>query len=133
MSLQRRLVAVMSILLVAGLLVADIVTYVSVRSFLYGRADETLSSSEGLAFNYVVYSHEHRVALSEADLTRHVSPDVYVVVLNHAGKEIVRRPSGSPAHPDPARPAGCSRSTTRPWQSSASNLPITPANAEPPG
>jgi len=101
-SLQRRLVAAMSVLLVVGLLVADIVTYVSVRSFLYGRADATLSSSETLAFNYAVYSAERHVALGQADLSRHVSPDVYVVITNSKGKAVVSRPSGSPARPDPA-------------------------------
>jgi two-component system, OmpR family, sensor kinase len=100
-TLQRRLVAVMSILLVTGLLVADIVTYVSVRSFLYGRADETLTSSEGLAFNYVAYATLHNTPLTAADLTRHVSPDVYVLISNKRGKVIVRRPSGSPARPNP--------------------------------
>jgi two-component system OmpR family sensor kinase len=101
-TLQRRLVAVMSILLVAGLLVADIVTYVSVRSFLYGRADETLASSEGLAFNYVAYATTHKTPLSASDLTRHVSPDVYVLIISPQGKVLVRRPSGSPARPNPA-------------------------------
>ena len=47
MSLQRRLVAVMALLLVAGLLVADVVTYASVRSFLYGQADSTLGPERG--------------------------------------------------------------------------------------
>jgi two-component system OmpR family sensor kinase len=101
-TLQRRLVAVMSILLVVGLLVADTVTYVSVRSFLYGRADETLDSSEGLAFDYVAYATEHDMPLSTADLSRHVSPDVYVLIINRHGRVIVRRPSGSPARPNPA-------------------------------
>jgi two-component system, OmpR family, sensor kinase len=101
-TLQRRLVAVMSILLVAGLLVADIVTYVSVRSFLYGRADETLTSSEGLAFNYVAFATMHKTALSASDLSRHVSPDVYVLIISPQGKVLVRRPSGSPARPNPA-------------------------------
>ncbi len=101
MTLQRRLVAVMSILLVAGLLIADIVTYISVRSFLYGRADETLTSSEGLAFNYVAYATLHETALSTADLSRHVSPDVYVLIINKHGKVVVSRPSGSPARPNP--------------------------------
>jgi two-component system OmpR family sensor kinase len=107
-TLQRRLVAVMSILLVAGLLVADIVTYVSVRSFLYGRADETLASSEALAFNYVAFATDHKQPLSEADLTRHVSPDVYVLIINHAGKVLIRRPSGSPARPNPEPLVGAS-------------------------
>ena len=101
MSLQRRLVAVMSILLVVGLLVADVVTYVSVRSFLYGRADDTLASSEALAFNYVAYATERRTPLSAADLSRHVSPDVYVLIIDHAGKVVISRPSGSPTKPDP--------------------------------
>jgi two-component system OmpR family sensor kinase len=101
-TLQRRLVAVMSILLVAGLLVADIVTYVSVRSFLYGRADETLTSSEGLAFNYVADATSFKKPLSVADLSRHVSPDVYVLIIDKQGKVIVRRPSGSPSRPNPA-------------------------------
>ena len=101
MTLQRRLVAVMSILLVAGLLVADIVTYVSVRSFLYGRADETLASSEALAFNYVAFATQHNTALSATDLSRHVSPDVYVLIISPRGKVLVRRPSGSPARPNP--------------------------------
>ena len=101
MTLQRRLVAVMSILLVVGLLVADVVTYVSVRSFLYGRADETLTSSEGLAFNYVAYATLHQTPLSAADLSRHVSPDVYVLIINAKGNDVVRRPSGSPARPNP--------------------------------
>jgi two-component system OmpR family sensor kinase len=101
MSLQRRLVAVMSILLVAGLLIADIVTYISVRSFLYGQADETLASSEALAFNYVAYSAARTTPITESNLSRHVSPDVYVLIKDRAGNVIVQRPSGSPARPDP--------------------------------
>jgi two-component system OmpR family sensor kinase len=101
MSLQRRLVAVMSILLVVGLVVADVVTYVSVRSFLYGRADDTLASSEALAFNYVAFATERKTPLSAADLSRHVSPDVYVLIISSKGKVLVSRPSGSPSRPDP--------------------------------
>ncbi|MGO8860810.1 MAG: sensor histidine kinase [Acidimicrobiales bacterium] len=102
MSLQRRLVAAMSVLLLVGLLAADVVTYVSVRSFLYGRADATLASSESLAFNYVAFSAYRHTPLREADLSRHVSPDVYVIVTDPQGKVVVSRPSGSQARPDPA-------------------------------
>jgi two-component system, OmpR family, sensor kinase len=101
-TLQRRLVAVMSILLVAGLLIADVVTYVSVRSFLYGRADDTLASSETLAFNYVAAATMHHSPLSEQNLSRHVSPDVYVLIISPQNKVLVRRPSGSPNRPDPS-------------------------------
>ena len=102
MSLQRRLVAVMSILLVVGLLVADVVTYVSVRSFLYGRADDTLASSEALAFNYVAYATERKTPLSAG---RPVAPRLARRVRAH------HRPRGQGGHEpalglaDQARPA----------------------------
>jgi len=101
-SLHRRLVAVMAILLVAGLLVTDLVTYVSVRSFLYGRADDTLDSSEELAFNYFASAALRKIPITEAELSRHVSPDVYVVIEARDGRVLLRRPSGSPTRPDPA-------------------------------
>jgi two-component system, OmpR family, sensor kinase len=101
-SLQRRLVAVTALLLVIGLLVADVVTYTSVRSFLYGRADDTLASSETLAFNYLEFAALHHNVITAAELTRRVSPDVYVLITNGRGSVIVRRPSGSVDHPDPA-------------------------------
>ena len=50
MSLQKRLVGVVALLLVVGLLVADVVIYASVRSFLYGQADNTLAQNEALRF-----------------------------------------------------------------------------------
>ena len=56
MSLQKRLVAVVALLLVVGLVVADVVTYASVRSFLYGRADDTLAQNEALGFNYLTFA-----------------------------------------------------------------------------
>jgi two-component system, OmpR family, sensor kinase len=101
MSLQRRLVGVTAILLVVGLAATDIVTYASVRSFLFGRADETLASSEGLAFNYLSFTSLHKTRMSEVNLSRHISPDVYVVIKNPEGKVILSRPSGSPNRPDP--------------------------------
>src|SRR5215472_11869673 len=102
MSLQKRLVAVVALLLVIGLLVADVVTYVSVRSFLYGRADSTLAQDEGLAFNYMEFASMHRLPVSVSALSRRISTDVYVIVLHRDGHVAVRRPSGSPTHPDPA-------------------------------
>jgi two-component system, OmpR family, sensor kinase len=101
-SLHRRLVALMAILLIAGLVAADIATYASVRSFLYGRADDQLASSEGLAFNYLTFASSHKNPVTAADLSRHVSPDVYVIVIDAKGHTVVQRPSGSPLHPDPA-------------------------------
>jgi two-component system OmpR family sensor kinase len=102
MSLQKRLVAVVALLLVIGLLVADVVTYASVRSFLYGRADSTLAQDEALAFNYLEFASVHRVPVSVTAMSRRVSTDIYVIVLNRQGRVVVRRPSGSPTRPDPA-------------------------------
>jgi two-component system OmpR family sensor kinase len=111
MSLQKRLVALTAVLLVIGLAVADIVIYASVHSYLYGQVDSTLAQDEALAFNYLTFTYAHSLSpsaahptppLSEAALSRRVSTNVYVVVLNHQGQVILRRPSGSPTHPDPA-------------------------------
>ena len=99
MSLQRRLLAVMALLLAAGLLVADLATYASVRSFLYGRADATLASSESVAYDYLTFSAMHHGRVTLDDLDRRVSPDVYVVLLSPGGKVLIRRPSGPPATP----------------------------------
>jgi two-component system OmpR family sensor kinase len=92
----------MALLLVIGLLVTDLVTYTSVRSFLYGRADDTLASSEGLAFNYLTTAATHHDPVTVDELSRHVSTDVYLVVTDSMGHVVMRRPSGSPTRPDPA-------------------------------
>jgi two-component system OmpR family sensor kinase len=102
MSLQKRLVAVVALLLVIGLLVADVVTYASVRSVLFGRADSTLAQSEGLAFNYLEFASSRQLPVSVPALSRRVSTDVYVIVLNRKGQVLLRRPSGSATRPDPA-------------------------------
>ncbi len=102
MSLQKRLVAVMALLLVIGLLVADVVTYASVRSYLYGQADNTLAQNEALGFNYLTYAAGRNIAVTKTDLSRRVSSDVYLILLDRHGHVILPRPSGPPARPDPA-------------------------------
>jgi len=101
-SLQQRLLAVMALLLVVGLAVADVAIYASVRSFLFGRADDTLASSESVSYEYLTFVAMRHSPLTLADLDRRVSPDVYVVLLNPEGKVLIRRPSGPLGHPDPA-------------------------------
>jgi two-component system OmpR family sensor kinase len=102
MSLQKRLVALVALLLALGLVVADVVTYTSVRSFLYGQADNTLAQNESLGFNYVTYAAERDLPVSKANLSRRVTADVYVQLLNRSGKVIMTRPSGPAFRPDPA-------------------------------
>jgi two-component system OmpR family sensor kinase len=102
MSLQKRLVAVVAMLLVLGLLVADVVTYASVRSFLYGQADNTLAQNEALGFDYLTFAAARNISVTEPELSRRVSSDVYLIVLDRGGQVILRRPSGSTTRPDPS-------------------------------
>ena len=102
MSLQKRLVAVVALLLVIGLLVADVVIYASVRSFLYGQADNTLAQNEAVGFNYLTYAAGRHLGVSQVDLSRRISSDVYITLLDRSGTVILRRPSGSTTRPDPA-------------------------------
>jgi two-component system OmpR family sensor kinase len=102
MSLQRRLVAVMALLLVVGLVVADVVTYASVRSYLYGQTDEILDQQEAVAFNYLNFAALKQQPVTAAELSRRVSSEVYLTLLDRQGQVMLRRPSGSATHPDPA-------------------------------
>ena len=102
MSLQTRLVAVVALLLVIGLAVADVVTYASVRSFLYGQADNTLTQNEELGFDYLTFAAGRALPVTKTDLSRRVPSDVYLTLLDRNGTVILRRPSGSPTRPDPA-------------------------------
>jgi len=102
MSLQKRLVAVVALLLVIGLVVADVVTYASVRSFLYGQADDTLAQNEALGFDYLTFAAARNLAVTPTEISRRISSDVYLTVLNRNGQVVLRRPSGSTTRPDPA-------------------------------
>jgi two-component system, OmpR family, sensor kinase len=101
-SLQRRLVALVALLLVVGLAVADVVTYTSVRSFLYGQADDTLDNQEAVAFNYLQFASVRHLSVDQAELARRVSANVYLILLDRQGRVVIRRPSGSQVRPDPA-------------------------------
>ncbi len=102
MRLRRRLMLAMAVLLVIGLGIADVVTYTSLRSFLYGRLDAQLAFAQRAAVRYLVSIHRHgRTAMSEAIGDR-LNPDVYVMLLGHRGQLIASRPSGSTLRPDPA-------------------------------
>ncbi len=91
----------MAVLLVIGLAVADIVTYTSLRSFLVGRLDSQIGSSQGLAFRYLVRAADRGVAPTHEALDERISPDVYVLILDRQGKVTLSLPSGSTDRPDP--------------------------------
>jgi signal transduction histidine kinase len=83
----------MAVLMVIGLAVADIVTYSSLHSFLYGRLDAQIGSSQGLAARYLIHTADHRYTPNEDGLDDRVGPDVYVLVLGTNGKVLLSRPS----------------------------------------
>ena len=51
MSLRRRLTLSMAVVLVVALAVANVVTYSSLRSFLYGRLDDQIDGAQLHAYN----------------------------------------------------------------------------------
>ena len=93
MRLHRRLTLTMAVLLVIGLAVADFVTYTSLHSFLYGRLDAQLDSSQTLAAKYLTSSADHGHAVNYDTIDDHVNEDVYVVVLDHDGRVLASRPA----------------------------------------
>ena len=54
MSLRRRLVVGMLLLLVAGIITTDVVTSSSLRSFLLGRLDEQIDVSQNQGYTYII-------------------------------------------------------------------------------
>ncbi len=120
MSLRRRLTVSMAIVLVVALAVAAVVTYSSLRSFLYGRLDAQLDGAQVQAYNYLavrrpqLIAHNPRfhqsIAFEQSQLDARVSPDLYVMVISRSGKVVVpedpaNNPGPRPLVPRSLRPA----------------------------
>jgi two-component system OmpR family sensor kinase len=102
MRLHRRLTFAMAVLLVIGLAVADIVTYTSLRSFLYGRLDSELASAQTGAVRYLLYVDRRGTPPTAEGIADRINTDVYVMVLGRTGSVITARPSGTtPRRPNP--------------------------------
>ena len=102
MTLHRRLTLTMAVLLVIGLAVADVVTYTSLHSFLYGRLDAQIDASQSLAARYLEFTSSRPGRQPTANrVDERVSPDVYVLLVGLDGKVQLTRPSGPPSHPNP--------------------------------
>lgn len=104
MRLHRRLTITMVVLLVIGVTVADVATYTSLRSFLYGRLDAQLVSSSRLAYRYLDYVGRRGRVPTNNGIDNRVNDDVYVMLLGHDGQVLVTRPSvsGGANTPSPA-------------------------------
>jgi len=57
-SLRRRLVVGMLVLLVVGLITTDVVTSSSLRSFLLGRLDEQIDVTQSQAYTYITQVYQ---------------------------------------------------------------------------
>ena len=101
MTLRRRLIATMVVLVALGLVAVDVITLSSLHSYLYGRADAQLSSASDLVGQFVLHADERGVSVSANEIQSRVSPDVYVEILHANGEVIVSRPSGTHDQEDP--------------------------------
>jgi len=102
MTLRRRLVAFMIILVVLGLAAVDIITLNSLHSYLYGRVDDQLNVAHELVEDFVLRADTRGIQVNRGEIQTRVSPDVYVEILNADGKVTVSRPSGTITSSDPA-------------------------------
>ncbi len=110
-SLRRRLTLSMAAVLVIALAVANVITYSSLRSFLYGRLDDQIDGAQLKAYNFLTVQLPHIEAfrrhghVGEAfvkrELENRVSPDIYLLVLSRTGSVVVQSPSGPQSAPDP--------------------------------
>jgi two-component system OmpR family sensor kinase len=101
MTIRRRLIAIMVVLVALGLVAVDVVTYSSLHSSLYGRTDDQLSVAQDQVDSAYLHDQSRGVPLSATVVGRIVSPEVYVEILDKTGKPVLTRPSGSKLHQDP--------------------------------
>lgn len=112
MSLRARLLAVVAALTLAGLVAADVATYVALRSFLVQRVDRTVDTSAGvLARSPGEHSQIDEDTLAQLAQT---TPGVFLGLINADGKTtwspIGLRP-GESAPPPPTLPKAIPAST----------------------
>ena len=102
MSLRRRLVVTMALVVAVGLVAVDVITLTSLRSYLYGRVDSQLTTAAHQVAALDYRDDLRGVPITALGIRERVSPDVYVLVLDPAGSPVVTRPSGSSLQADPA-------------------------------
>ena len=93
MSLRRRLVLGMLLLLVAGLITTDVVTSSSLRSFLIGRLDEQIDASQNQAYTYITQVYARDV--KAGDRTPVTEPGTWLAQLS------TKSPARPPVAPVP--------------------------------
>ncbi len=99
----------MAVVLVVALAVANVITYSSLRSFLYGRLDDQIDGAQLQAYHFLtvqlprVEVHRPHVGAGfiQTELDARVSPDIYLLVISRSGKVILHVASGPPNNSDP--------------------------------
>ena len=119
MTLRLRLLLALVVLVAVGLVVADGVTYVSLRSFLVGRIDQQLAGAPSPALHALVQlgANVPGPVPQEPATAPLLPPGTYAAVLNQAGQTVSEAMFGygGSAAPAPSR-RWRSCSTTRNWR-----------------
>ena len=102
MTLRRRLVATMVVVVAVGLVAVDVSTLASLRSFLFGRVDSQLATASQQVASLVARGQDRGRPVTLSEVQQRVSPDVYVEILGPTGAPLLVRPSGSRLSADPA-------------------------------
>ncbi len=101
MTLRRRLVATMIVLVALGLAAVGIITLTSLHSYLYGRVDNQLNTASAQVAVFVTRADSRSFMVTPSSIQSRVSPDVYVELVDAKGRIVVSKPSGSRSRPDP--------------------------------
>jgi two-component system OmpR family sensor kinase len=100
--LRRQLVITMIILVAVGLAAVNIITLTSLHSFLYGRVDDQLNGASQQMASFVARADQKNFTVTQAAIGSHVSPDLYVELIDPSGHVVVARPSDTEGSTDPA-------------------------------
>ncbi len=102
MSLRRRLTLIFLVVTLFGLLAVNLVTFFSLRTFLYGNVDTELDQALNVAYRSAVFASFHKQKLSKSRIASLIDPSIYVEFRNLNWKIVVNRPSNTTGNVDPA-------------------------------
>ncbi|MHB1786244.1 MAG: histidine kinase dimerization/phospho-acceptor domain-containing protein, partial [Acidimicrobiales bacterium] len=128
MSLRKRLVLGLLVLVGLGLVASDLATYSALRSYLDVRVSDQLAAARRPMENVLRSSLVAGASINPSALRALIPPDTYVEVLDSSGNLILRIPSGSLHSPDPAPvlPQNLPVTTSRLDVAGRGGLPLPP-------
>lgn len=112
MTLRRRLVASMIVLVALGVAAVDVITYTSLRSDLYDRVDDQLAAASGVLSRFVAHAHHRGFVVTPAAVANHVSPDLYVAITDAGGAVAVATPTRTGGQAGPSLPGPLTAAAT---------------------